>query len=627
MDVSNLKLFLTKLHKKSPVLLFDITAIPMAWYGAYWLRYNLQPFKMHTSFMALMTVIAIQVACYYHFKVYRGLWRFSSMNDVIRIIKSVTFTIILILPVLYQTSLLHAIPRSIIPLYAMLLVAALCGARFVRRFRHERHVQPERLTEAKRVLVIGAGHAGESLIRDLKRTNNFWPIGFIDDDPARRSLEIHGVAVLGAIHQLPEIVMTHKIDLIFIAIPSANSAEMRRIVGYCEASRVLFRTLPALAVLASGKVEVNALRDVNLEDLLGRDQVHLDWDKISQSIQGKRVVVTGGGGSIGSELCRQIMSLQPQELLIIDHSEYNLYQIEIELREKYSKIPLKIGLLSVTDYNGIDACFTEFKPNLVFHAAAYKHVPMLEGQARIAVMNNVMGTKIIAEASAHVQAEKFILISTDKAVNPTNVMGATKRVAEIFCQNFNEQVSTQFITVRFGNVLGSAGSVVPLFQKQIQRGGPVTVTHPDIKRYFMMIPEACQLILQAMVNGTGSEIFVLDMGEPVRIGYLAEQMIKLAGREPGEEIKIQYTGLRPGEKLFEELFHESEKLVPTEHEKLLKACFRRFNWHELLETFHLLDTACSANQEEEVYILLKSLVPEFISSAFPVEPKSEVMVG
>lgn len=605
------KLLLLKFYKKLPTLFFDILAIPLAWYGAYWLRYNLQPFSVSHTVITLMTVLTIQVACYYYFKVYKGLWRFASMNDALRIVKSVACAVLLFIPILHLSLLLPYIPRSIIPLYAMLLVSFLCGARFVRRVFFEGGVLPARLSEVQRVLIIGAGQAGESLVRDLKRTSNLCPIGFLDDNPERRGMEIHGVAVLGSVPELSKIVVTHRIDLIFIAIAVARSAEMRRIVGYCEDSGIPFRTLPTLSMLASGKVELNALRKVNLEDLLGRDLVQLQWDKIVESIQDKRVLVTGGGGSIGSELCRQIMALKPQELLIIDHSEYSLYNIELELRASYPEVPFKIALLSVTDAKGIDVCLAEFKPHLVFHAAAYKHVPMLEEQVRVAVLNNVIGTQIIAEASVRYAVEKFVLISTDKAVNPTNVMGATKRVAEIFCQNFNGHVATQFITVRFGNVLGSAGSVVPLFQKQIQAGGPVTVTHPEMMRYFMTIPEACQLILQAMACGVGGEIFVLDMGEPVKISYLAEQMIKLAGRALGDDIEIQYTGLRPGEKLFEELFHESEQLVATEYEKLLKAQIRYVEWSQLLETIRLLGDACQAHQNQEIYILLKSLVPEF----------------
>ncbi len=603
--------FSRKLYKKSPVLIFDGVAIPIAWYGAYWVRYNMHLFSGSSSLIGLLVLSVVQLACYYHFKVYRGLWRFSSINDVVRIIKAVVLATFLVIPIFYLTSLLPQIPRSILPLYGLILVAILCGARLARRSYREGLVLQGRVSSAKRVLIIGAGHAGESLVRDLKRNTNYWPIGFVDDNPARRDMEIHGVAVLGAIAELPDVVKTNQIELIVIAIPTAGSAEMRRIVSFCELCQLPFQTLPSLSVLVSGQSKVNALRDVSIEDLLGRDQVHLEWDKIAQSIKNKRVLVTGGGGSIGSELCRQIMKLNPDELLIIDNSEFNLYKIELELRAKHPEISLKVGLLSVTDSQGVKVCFTEFKPNLVFHAAAYKHVPMLEEQTRIAALNNVIGTQVIAEMSAMMKVDKFILISSDKAVNPVNIMGATKRVAEIFCQNFNEQVDTQFITVRFGNVLGSSGSVVPLFQKQIQEGGPVTVTHPDITRYFMTIPEACQLILQAMVNGHGGEIFVLDMGEPIKISYLAEQMIKLTGKVVGEDIQIQYTGLRPGEKLFEEIFHESEKLVPTEHDKLFKARFRRFDWQELIATFHLLNTACHTHEEEEIFILLQSLVPEF----------------
>ena len=298
---------------------------------------------------------------------------------------------------------------------------------------------------------------------------------------------------------------------------------------------------------------------------------------------------------------------------MLDNSEYNLYKIDMELRESFPELMIEVVLASVVDQVAMDFVFQGFKPEVVFHAAAYKHVPLLEDQVRVAVQNNIYGTQIVAEASIAVGVEKFILISSDKAVNPTNIMGMTKRVAEIYCQNVNSRVSTQFITVRFGNVLGSVGSVVPLFQKQLQRGGPLTVTHPDMKRYFMTIAEACQLILQAMVNGVGGEIFVLDMGEPVNISYLAEQLIRLAGKEPGRDIAIEYIGLRPGEKLFEELFHTSEQLVKTAHEKLFKSSFREIDWDELMRTLHLLNSASATHQSDDLLILLKKLVPEFCS--------------
>ena len=493
----------------------------------------------------------------------------------------------------------------------MLLVTLLCGARLLLRNYWDQRNKDGGDSEIKRVLIIGAGHAAAGLIRDLKRTRSYLLVGLVDDNVNKRGLEVHGVRVLGTIHELANLSKQHQVDLILIAIPSLRSVAMRRIVHLCENCKIPFRTLPSIQALASGRVEVNALREVHIEDLLGRDQVEISWDTIAASIQKKRILVTGAGGSIGSELCRQIMALQPEKLLVLDNSEFNLYKIDLELKANFPEIAVELALVSVVDKVAVDYVFQQFNPEIVFHAAAYKHVPMLEEHVRVAVQNNVVGTQIVAEASVAVGAEKFILISSDKAVNPTNIMGTTKRVAEIYCQNLNARVSTQFITVRFGNVLGSVGSVVPLFQMQLQRGGPLTVTHPDMQRYFMTIAEACQLILQAMANGSGGEIFVLDMGEPIKISYLAEQMIRLAGKEPGRDIAIEYTGLRPGEKLFEELFHVSEQLVQTAHEKLFKAKFRQIDWNELTRAIRMLNTACEVHQNDELLILLKSLVPEF----------------
>ncbi|MCE3044768.1 MULTISPECIES: polysaccharide biosynthesis protein [Legionella] len=608
---------LLKIYKRLPALAFDLISIPLAWYFAYWLRYNMQPFPNTLvsvySLEALFILMTAQVGCYYYFKVYRGLWNFSSINDLLRIIKAGLSATIIAIPALYLSSLLPHVPRSVLPLYCLNLVTLLGGARLAMRMFRDQQLNKNLPSDMKRVLIVGAGQAGEGLVRDLKRTPNYWPVGFVDDNPAKRGKEIHGIRVLGATRELGDMVINHQIDLIFIAIPSARSATMRRIVEYCEKTSVPFRTLPDISALASGKIEINALREVNLEDLLGRDQVQLEWDRISTYVQNKRIMITGGGGSIGSELCRQILDLNPEKLMIIDSSEFNLYRIEHELSASHPSFQLDLILASVTDAVAIDSYCRQFKPQIVFHAAAYKHVPMLEEQIRAAIQNNVLGTRIVAEASVAAGAEKFILISSDKAVNPSNIMGMTKRIAEIYCQNLNERVQTQFITVRFGNVLGSAGSVVPLFQKQIQAGGPITVTHPDIQRYFMTIPESCQLILQAMVNGQGGEIFVLDMGEPIKISYLAEQMIRLAGKEPGRDIEIKYSGLRPGEKLFEELFHESEELAHTEHEKLFKAKFRKLDWQELTQAMRLLNGACDENNIDELKILVKSLVPEFKS--------------
>ncbi len=611
----NIILLFKKFITKLPVILFDVGAIPVAWYMAYILRYNMHPFlgiltSVHV-FAALGLLTVVQVGCFYYFKTYRGLWRFSSLNDVTRIIKASVTAVILVIPIFYSTSILHYLPRSVFPLYCIILATLLCGGRLLMRMHWDTRGRGIRPKETKKVLIVGAGQAGEGLVRDLRRSSIYQPIGFVDDNLGKRGLEVHGVRVLGTTHQISEFVTQYSVDLIFIAIPSARSATMRHLVTQCEGSRVPFRTLPSIPALAAGRVEVNALRPVNIEDLLGRDQIRLEWDKIAVSIAGRRVLVTGGGGSIGSELCRQILALNPASIAIVENSEFNLYQIEQELHAKFPEIPIELALISVTDEVAIEHLFSHYRPEIVFHAAAYKHVPMLQNQVRVAVSNNVIGTQIVAKASVSFGVDKFILISTDKAVNPTNIMGTTKRVAEIYCQNLNSRVDTQFITVRFGNVLGSAGSVVPLFQKQLQQGGPLTVTHPDMQRYFMTIPEACQLILQAMVNGSGGEIFVLDMGEPVKISYLAEQMIRLAGKELGKDISIEYTGLRPGEKLFEELFHESEQLASTENEKLFKAKFRELEWHELTQTMRMLSSACAEHQNDELLVLLKSLVPEF----------------
>ncbi len=607
--------FFKKLYAKLPVLIFDVVAVPVSWLLAYYLRFNLRPYSVPLEqsdfYSALGILIVVQTACYYFFKVYRGLWRFSSIGDVVRIIRAVVCALIIVIPIFYFMSIMSVVPRSVFPLYGLILTALLCSARFLRRSYCDKAFQSRDSVSHQRVLIIGAGLAGAGLIRDLKRTTSYFPVGFIDDNLSKKGLEVHGVRVLGDTKALERLVSKFNIDLIFIAIPSASSVVMRHIVEMCERCFVPFRTLPSLHAIAAGRVEVNALRDVRIEDLLGRDQVELHWDKISADIQGKRVLVTGGGGSIGSELCRQILKLQPERLMVLDNSEFNLYAIELELKRVFPMIPIEIALVSVTDRIAVNDLMHQYKPHIVFHAAAYKHVPMLEKQIRVGVKNNIIGTQVLAEASVSTSVEKFILISTDKAVNPTNVMGATKRIAEIFCQNLNSRVSTQLITVRFGNVLGSVGSVVPLFKQQLQQGGPLTVTHPDMERYFMTISEASQLILQAMANGTGGEIFVLDMGEPVKISYLAQQMIRLSGKEPEKDIQIQYTGLRPGEKLFEELFHASEQLVETSHEKLFKARFREMDWDQLLEAIKLLDLACTANQVDELRLVLKNLVPEY----------------
>ncbi len=611
------KFFTSFSHIRSFVFLHDVLMIPLAWALAYWLRFNLGPIAplfVKQAIEVIPIIIAIQALYYWLFGLYRGVWRFASLPDLARIIKVVVIGTVSSVLVLFLSAELVAIPRSIFPLYTLLLIVMLSGSRIIYRGLKD-YVETKSHDQLQRVLIIGAGQAGEGLVRDLIRQaqKDYQVVAFVDDDSAKRGQEIHGIRVLGKTRDIPKIVQAARVDLMMIAIPSASSADMRRIVEYCEKATVPFRTLPSLQDLTSGNVQVDTLRAVSLEDLLGRDPVLLDWENISTNIQHKTVLVSGGGGSIGSELCRQIAKLSPTHLIVLEQNEFNLYALTLELKQKYPTLNFSGYLLDVTDKVGVNAVFSQHRIDMVFHAAAYKHVPLLEDQLRIAIKNNILGTHVLAAAAASNAVKKFILISTDKAVNPTNIMGATKRVAEILCQNYQQTQSSlmQFVTVRFGNVLGSIGSVVPLFKKQIESGGPVTVTHPDMTRFFMTIPEATQLILQASVMGEGGEIFVLDMGEPVKIQYLAEQMILLAGFVPGRDIAIQHIGLRPGEKLYEELFHTAEPLSVTAHEKIMQATYRKIDGQALMQCLSDMEKACDENNEVVLQTCLKKLVPEY----------------
>jgi FlaA1/EpsC-like NDP-sugar epimerase len=442
------------------------------------------------------------------------------------------------------------------------------------------------------------------------RDARFVPVCFVDDDPRKKGTEIHGVRVKGRSEQIPKLVERFDIDTVLLAMPSATDRQMQRVVGICETAAVPFLTCPSLEDIFSGQV-AGSLREVSIEDLLGRAQIRLDRNSLHGHLAGKQVLVTGGGGSIGSELCKQIARFAVAELVIFERCEYNLYRIEKELRRQFPGLPITPLLGDVTDRVTVERMMRRFNPQVIFHAAAYKHVPLLQYQVQQAVLNNILGTRVVAEAALAAGAGEFVLISTDKAVRPGNVMGATKRAAEMLVQSLNGLGETRFITVRFGNVLDSAGSVVPLFREQIRAGGPVTVTDPEVTRYFMTIPEACQLIMQAAALGKGGEIFVLDMGEPVKIGYLAEQMIILSGKRPGTDIQIEYIGLRPGEKLTEELFQDDERPHPTTHPKLLLANSIPLDHRFLKECVKELADYCSDVDEESLLRKLKALVPDF----------------
>ena len=586
--------------------------VVVAWLGAYWLRFNLGevPEPMMTSAVAaLLAVVPLQVGVFCYFGLYRGVWRFASIPDLMRILKAVGIGMLMVSVVLFVATRLEGVPRSVPVLYGLLLVILLSGPRLLYRWLKDHHID---LRTGERVLIVGAGKAGEMLARDLLRKtgHSYIPVAFVDDKQRRQGQELHGIPVVAGCDEIPRVVQSHQIDLVMLAVPSARPVQRRRLVALCEQSGVPFRTVPELGALMSGQVSINQLREVSIEDLLGRDPVSLDWAAINSGLAGKTILITGAGGSIGSELCRQIARLEPAGLLLLDHSEFNLYAIELELSEKFSDVSRHVYIGDVGDRGTVERLFATHKPDVVFHAAAYKHVPLLEHQVREAVSNNVLGTRIVAQAADRHGCSQFVLISTDKAVNPANVMGSTKRLAEIFCQNLNARSKTRFVTVRFGNVLGSTGSVVPLFRKQIEAGGPVTVTHPDIERYFMTIPEACQLIMQAAVIGEGGEIFVLDMNEPVKISYLAEQMIRLSGKTPGEDIEIKYIGLRPGEKLYEELFHDQEALQPTDHQKILLAQHRKVDWDALDAAMQDMERACGEFDDARLMRRLREFVPE-----------------
>jgi FlaA1/EpsC-like NDP-sugar epimerase len=595
-------------------ILADLFAIPIAWYGAYWLRFNIE-FIPHNEFLhasyLLPFLMSIQFFSFWFFGLYRGIWGFASLPDLIRILKAVlvgvAFSVIVLFFVHFQ------IPRSIMPIYAWLLVSLLGGTRlFYRWFTHHYH---KGLQEGKRVLIVGAGQAADLLLREFTKNdaiNAYNVVALVDDDLTKVGCELHGVRIVGGLAKISDFISQYDIEFVIIAMPSAKADVVRSVVDCCKNAKVEFRIVPRLSDLVTGNATINTLREVSVEDLLGREPVTLDWQGITKIINGKKILVSGGGGSIGSELCRQISSLSPSLLVVIDNSEFNLYSIDKELRGRFPHLHLVTCLVDVTDLVAVQDVIKKHMPEIIFHAAAYKHVPLLEHQVRAAIRNNILGTYNIASVACDNKVATFVLISTDKAVNPTNIMGTTKRAAEIICQNFNGHSATHFVTVRFGNVLNSAGSVVPLFKEQLLAGKDLTVTHPEVTRYFMTIPEATQLILQAVVLGKNGEIFVLDMGEPIKIKTLAEQMIYLSGKKLGEDINIVYTGLRPGEKLYEELFYGSEELFPTTHIKIRQAKYQTLEWEKIAAYIKSFSEMCAIdNSDEEFKKVLLQMVPEY----------------
>lgn len=607
-------------QKTTLAIVFDFTITIVAFYLSFVLRLGefFPELIRHAHFIWLVLLMGLsQTATFYLNGLYKGLWRYSSTPDLLRVIRASVYAIIVSFIVGFIFIRLEGIPRSLFFINWLLLVMGVGGGRlFYRVFRDRAHqdlyLKPGE--ERSRVFIVGAGDGGDRLFREIKRDDSLQVniVGFIDDAQGLQNRSLHNTPVLGTTENLVDLIEQYQVHKVFIAIPSATSKQIRRIYEKIKDLPSLeIKILPKMSDILQGKIEFTKLEEIKIEDLLGREEVELDLDPIKEMLQGKRVLVTGAGGSIGSELCEQLAHFQPSRLIALDISEFNIYQLDQKLKERHENLNFYACIGDVREPSTIDFLFEKERPQVILHAAAYKHVPLMEFNPFECVRTNVFGTKVVCEASIKFQAERLILISTDKAVNPTNVMGATKRVAEMVVENLNKRdIQTKLIAVRFGNVLGSSGSVIPLFRRQIKSGGPITVTHEEITRYFMSIPEASKLVLQASAIGLGGELFVLDMGEPVKIMQMAKEMISLAGLHEGVDIDIIVTGLRPGEKLYEEPLMDLESSLSTPHPKV-KICKARevsssFQQHlEALVGLH-------HHSSREVFVKsLREVVPEY----------------
>ncbi len=570
-------------------------------------------FRLLPKLLALS--LGIRALVHWKLGLFHGLWRYSGSRDLRSLLWAATLS-----SICYAAAwaFLDAriFPRSIFVLDWAFSILIVGGLRFGIRTIREVTIQnamPKSDAPRRRLLIVGAGDAGEMLMREIVRIyrNRYEPIGFLDDSAHKQGERIHGVPVLGPIDTITEVVRREQIDEIILAIPSLSGREMRNIVELCRPTGVHMRTLPGVDGLIDGRVTVNQLTEVNIEDLLRREPVKLDLEALGHAFAGRVVLVTGAGGSIGSELCRQVCRFAPKRLVLVEQAENSLFHVERALRAEYPDIEIVPYIADICDSKRLEAIFSAERPQAVFHAAAHKHVPLMEANPGEAIKNNVFGTRKVADLAHQFGVERFVMVSTDKAVNPTSLMGVSKRVAEIYVQSLSQRSKTHFITVRFGNVLGSAGSVVPIFREQIAKGGPVTVTHPEMRRYFMTIPEACQLVLQAGAMGQGGEIFVLDMGEPVKIVDLARDLIRLSGLNPDSDIEIKFTGMRPGEKLFEELAVDEESVEKTKHPKIFVGRFRPYPLDEILQGLQKLHACSDGANVEAVKRAFKDVVPEY----------------
>jgi len=584
------------------------------------LRFN---FAIPVDNLILLTrilpiILLVKILCFYFFDLYHGMWRYTSLTDLLDIFKAVTLSSLMVVLVSLFANRAAGFSRSVFILDWGLTFFFIAGSRASIRLYFWFKAGEENIRNVsrdKRLLIIGAGDAGEKICREIHDNIHlgYQVVGFIDDEPSKINRKIHGIPVLGNRNQINYFAEQTGSEELLIAMPSISSKDMRDIVALCKETGIPYKTVPGMGELINGKVTVKAIRDVSYKDLLGREVVKLDEVQIGAFLKEKRVLITGAGGSIGSELCRQVCRYSPEAVILYERAESSLYEIELELKENFEYIRIVPRLADILDIRQLKRAFDEERPHVVFHAAAYKHVPMLELNPWEAMRNNVIGTRNVIEAAREFKVERFVLVSTDKAVRPVNVMGASKRIAELLVQAQNGcgLSDTRFITVRFGNVVGSVGSVVPLFKRQIEKGGPVTVTHPDMTRYFMTIPEACQLILQAGSMGEGGEIFILEMGIPIRIVDMAEDLIRLSGFEPNVDIDIKYVGLRPGEKLREELITDGEGIVKTSHEKIMVLRGQVCKIEKLNQDIEEIMGLAAKEDGEGIKRKLREILPEY----------------
>lgn len=614
------------------IILLDIVLSVGSFYLAHLIRFDFMiPNWAKEKFIEMLPYVLVgKLFCFYFFDLYKGMWRYTSLNDLMNIVKAATVsTFALIVFILFKNRF-EMISRSVFIIDWCLTIMLLISLRIFTRLCFEQFTETIRFKDlfnavsnifrkgkgkGKGVLIIGAGDCGEKVCREFRENPSVQShvVGFLDDDVAKIGRKIHGISVLNIIDSLEHTAKSMDVSEVIIAIPSVNTTRMRMIVDLCKKAEVNFKTVPNMGELIDGKISISAIRNVEYRDLLGRDPVNLDKKEIGNYLGNKRVLVTGAGGSIGTGLCRQICRYSPEKIILFERAESPLYEIDLELKKSFPGVEVVPILGDIQSKKELYKIFEQTKPDIVFHAAAYKHVPMLEQHPWKAVENNIAGTQNLVEIAHSFNCEKFVFVSTDKAVNPTSVMGTSKRISELLVQNMNDAQGskTSFITVRFGNVIGSVGSVIPLFKKQIKDGGPVTVTHPDIIRYFMLIPEACQLVLQAGAMGKGGEIFILEMGKPVKIDNMARDLIKFSGFEPDVDIKIEYTGLRPGEKLYEELMTDQENVISTEHRKIMVLNSREIDMSSLNGKLERLKDESKKRSHDTIRTLLKEIVPEY----------------